>query len=117
MGSTDVFEEEIRELVIHFFPPLAVVRSDGVGGAVLEVVAQEDLRDGAQRLLDRGELYQRIGAIALLLNHPLDAAHLPFDTAKARQRALLELGVDFVCVARLGHRPWQRDTPRGYFTC
>ena len=109
---SDMFEKEIGQLFVHPLAAVAVAGADSVGGAVLEMVAQEDLGHGAQRLLDRGELDERVGAVALLFDHPLDTADLSFDAAEAGHSALLEGGVDAVCVAWLGHP--RQYTPMGY---
>lgn len=98
--SPDVFEEQLRQLVVHPLASLAIPRSDRLGRAVLQVVPQQELGDGAQRLLNRGDLDQHLAAVALLPNHPQHAAHLPLDALELHRGTLLEERVDGVRFSR-----------------
>src|SRR5262245_58660227 len=71
---------------------------------MLEVVAHELARYGAQRLMDRCHLCEHICTIAVVLDHSVEPADLPFDSAKARQIPPLRVTVHM-------HRPLHTRTP------
>src|SRR5918992_3791647 len=58
------------------------------------MIAHHLTRNPSQRLVDRGELSQHVGAVSLLLDHLLEPAHLAFDAAEALEAAILDLGID-----------------------
>src|SRR4051794_20636518 len=73
----------------------------GVGAiddAVARVVVEQPQRDLVERGLDRGDLGQHIDAVAVLVDHALDAADLTLDAAQALEELVLGGGV----AARLG---------------
>ena len=82
-----------HQLVIHRLG-LGVARADGRRGAMLEMVAHQFTPHAAQRLVDGGDLRQHVGAVAVLLDHPLQAAHLSLDTAQPGEVAGLDGGID-----------------------
>ena len=58
-----------------------------------DVVLEEPGADLLERGLDRGDLGEDVDAVAVLLDHPLDAAHLSLDAVQAPGQRLLVLGV------------------------
>ena len=72
--------------------PSASLRAaaDGRRRAVLQVVAEELAGHAPERFLHRGQLHEDVGAVAVLVDHPLQPAHLPLDAAQAHEVALLD---------------------------
>src|SRR5512143_1270918 len=87
-------EHQIDQLLVHRLGAAWLSRTDGAGGAVLEVIAQEGTGDTPKRLLHRAHLGDHVGTVALLLDHLLQSTHLAFDTPETGEHARLELGVD-----------------------
>ena len=58
-----------------------------------DVILEQLRADLLERGLDRGDLGQDVDAVAILVDHPLDAAHLPFDPVQALDDQVLVLGV------------------------
>src|ERR1019366_597260 len=56
--------------------------------AVTGVIVEQAEGDLVKRGLNRRDLSQDVDAIALVLNHPGDAAHLPFDPCQAFEQLL-----------------------------
>src|SRR3954462_2525289 len=78
----------------------------GVGAiddAVARVVVEQPQRDLVERGLDRGDLGQHIDAVAVLVDHALDAADLALDAAQALAELVLGGGVAARLGARRGH--------------
>ena len=71
--------------------------------AVLDVVVEQAERDLVERGLDRADLRQHVDAVAVLVDHLLDAARLTLDALEAGEQLRLGGGVG-------GHR---RYTPEG----
>ena len=68
-------------------------------------------RDLVERGLDRGDLGEDVDAVAVLVDHPLDAADLSLDAAQALGELVLRRGV----AACSGYRwPCRNCTPTGY---
>src|SRR6476661_4330288 len=86
--------DHLDQLVVRGLGGVAVARADGLGGAVFEVVAHQLAADRAQGLLDGGDLGQDVGAVAVLLDHLLEAAHLPLDPPQALLVAVIDPGID-----------------------
>src|SRR5690606_17031879 len=84
-----------------------VAGSKGRTDAVIDVLAQEFMFHLGDRGALRGELGEDVDAVAVLLYHPPDAAHLTFDAAKA----VLEIG--FVRAVHGGSPDPQDYTPWG----
>src|SRR5215207_3867719 len=78
--------------------------------AVVRVVVEESQRDLVECRLDRRDLSQDVDAIAVVLDHPLDAAHLALDAAQALEELVLGRAV----AARLGHGCHGQYTLWGY---
>jgi hypothetical protein len=69
------------------------VLGNGLRHAVAEVVFQEPERDRLQCPGDRRDLRENVNAVLILVNHPLQAAHLPFDAAQSPEVPDLVTGV------------------------
>jgi len=89
-----VLVDHLDQLVVGGLGGVAVARADRLGGAVLEVVAHQLAADRAQGLLHGGDLHQDVRAVAVLLDHLLEAAHLPLDPPQALEIAILDPGID-----------------------
>src|SRR4051812_19751373 len=74
-----------HELVGHL-DPLAVLGADDAVAGVLVEQAECDL---VERGLHRADLGQHVDAVAVLLDHPLHAAHLALDAVEALQQLIL----------------------------
>ncbi len=79
-----------------------------MGGAVFEVVAHEFTADGAEGFVDGGELGEGVGAVAVVVDHLLEAADLAFDAFEAGEVAGFGVGVD-------GEGFFERDGVAGLF--
>src|SRR5256885_9173335 len=60
----------------------------------MQVVLHQVAGDTPQRFLDGSNLGNDVGAIAVLLDHFLQAAHLALDAAEAVLIGLLQTGID-----------------------
>jgi hypothetical protein len=61
----------------------------GSDHARMGVPVEQPERDLIQRCLDRRDLSQNVNAVAVLLDHPLDAAHLALNTSQPRLELIL----------------------------
>ena len=61
---------------------------------MLEVIAHEFAANGPQRFVRGRDLRQDIGAVAIVLDHFLQAADLPFDPPEPLEVASFGVGVD-----------------------
>src|SRR4029079_2113015 len=64
-----------------------------LGHTVRDVVLEHLRGDTLERRLDRGDLREHVDAVPVLLDHPLDAAHLALDPVQTLRERLLVLGV------------------------
>ena len=60
---------------------------------MLYVVVEDCHRNPLERGGDCAELRQDVDAVAVVIDHPLDAAHLAFDPVQALDERVLVLGV------------------------
>ena len=67
----------------------AVPADDAVADVLVEHAEGDAVEGGAHR----GDLRQHVDAVAVLLDHPRDAAHLPLDARQAREELVLGGGV------------------------
>ena len=74
-----------------FFPILAL---QAVGDAGFQVVADDQLADPAQGLVDGRDLGQDIEAVLLFLDHFAQAAELAFDNCQPSPGAFLDFFVN-----------------------
>src|SRR2546425_1180291 len=87
---------------------LLVAGREGVGDAAVYVVAENLQPKRLERCRHRADLGEDVDAVALVLDHPLDPAHLPLDPVQALDQGVL---VGDIAVARalgLAHAgsPW-----------
>src|SRR4051812_11586557 len=73
-----------------------------IDDAVARVVVEEPERDLVERRLHRGDLRHDVDAVAVVLDHSLDAADLPFDAAQTLEQLVLGRAVA-AGLARSGH--------------
>src|SRR3954454_19071722 len=67
-----------------------------------------------ERRLHRRDLLEDVRAPAVVLEHALDPARLPFDAAEPREQLVLVFRVAPAGWRDLGRRHARDDTPRGY---
>ncbi len=80
-----------------------VARLERGRDAVLHVVVEHPQGDGLERRVDGAELREDVDAVAVVLDHPGDAAHLPLDPGEPAEQPFL---VGRVAVGGCGrHRP------------
>src|ERR1019366_9532681 len=83
---------------------------DGVGDAVRQVVVEQLQCHRLERPRRGGHLFEHVDAVPVLIDHPLQSPHLPFDTSQALlDRFLL---VDVARMRHLLHLPLY--TPYGH---
>ena len=63
------------------------------------MIVEQAEGDLVERGLDRGDLGEDVDAVAVLLHHPLDAAHLTFDASQP--------GAELVLGGRVSARGWR----------
>ena len=93
-----------QQFVVHGVGLFFSGRPQRLTRAVMQVILHQVARDAAQRLLHRGDLGDDVGAVAVILDHFLQAADLPFDAAQPLPIAFLERLIDrqrFVAGAHL----------------
>src|SRR5205085_10369517 len=93
-GLSPEFLENIHQLVKHGVLASVVTTGDRVGHAILQVVAEDDPADALQGRLGGRELVQDLGAGLLLLQHLVEAAHLPLDPLEAGREVWLQVAVE-----------------------
>ena len=67
----------------------AVTRRCGTCDTVLEVLVEQPNTDTLEALADRSELREDVDAIGVVLDQPLEPAHLPFDPLEPKDQLLL----------------------------
>src|SRR3954452_23422033 len=88
---------------------VVLLRLGALDHAVAGVVVEEAERDLVERRLDGGDLGQDVDAVAVVLDHPLHAAHLPLDAPQALEQLVLGRAV----AARSGGGHGDDYTPSG----
>jgi hypothetical protein len=94
--------EQVQQLSRHgrrFF--LATV-AKGRGGAVEQVILHQSPTNSAQGFLGRRDLDEDVGAVAVFLHHPLQAANLPFNATQAPEISGLDFRVNAQGVTGIG---------------
>src|SRR5688500_14687213 len=61
---------------------------------MFEMVSHQLLSDRTQSFVHRGDLGQDVSAIPVLIDHLLQATHLPFDSPQSLKVARLRIGID-----------------------
>ncbi len=85
--SSQIPMEEVDEFGPNLLGGLAAT-GDGMCGAVLEVVRQQQLLGRAQRGMDRSELLHDLGTVSLILHHAADAVDLAASPRESIQEIL-----------------------------
>src|SRR5262245_3141965 len=88
-ASSRALLQHLQQLVDLLELLLGLAAADGVVDAMLDMVLEHlvlYLLEGGAHGLQLGE---DVDAVALLIDHPLDAAHLAFDAAQARAAGCL----------------------------
>lgn len=75
--------DELEQFVVHGLGFFFLAALERFGGAVVQMIFHQIARDAPQRFLDRGDLHDDVGAVAIFVDHFLKAADLPFDAAQA----------------------------------
>src|SRR4249919_3701756 len=82
-----------RRFVDEVLGAFAVATGGRAGDAMVQVLVEQFDADALQGLADRGDLGQHIDAVRVVLDHPRQAADLPFDAAEPGEELLLVVGV------------------------
>ena len=96
---------------------LFLLRVRAANDAVVRVVVEQAQGNLVERGLSSGDLRQDVDAVAVVLDHPLDAAHLPLDATQPLQQLVLgcRVAARLACCRR-AHAATIPYTPRGYGT-
>src|SRR2546423_1816608 len=82
--------EQLARLLLGL---LAAARGERAGHAVVRMLLEQLLRDGLERGRDGADLRQDVDAVALVLDHLLDPAHLALDPVQAGDQRVLVVDV------------------------
>ncbi len=85
--------QQLHQFVVHGLR-LFGTGHDRSCGAVLQVIAHQFAANRPQGLVHRGDLRHDVGAVAVVVDHFLEPAHLALDTTEALAIALLGIGVN-----------------------
>src|SRR5579885_285435 len=84
---------------------LAVVaRGERAGDAVTDVIVEQPQGQRVERRRRGGDLREDVDAVAVVLDHLLDAAHLPLDPVQAPNQSGLVVGVAGALHTRPGYQ-------------
>src|ERR1700676_75728 len=89
-----VLVNEFEELLVHRFGFGGLAAFQGFGGAMMQVILHQVARYAAQRFLHRGNLRDDVRAVAVGVDHFLQAANLPFDAGQPVAIRILDLRID-----------------------
>src|SRR2546428_13101574 len=92
---------------------LGALLAGALGHAVADVVVEQLERDGVERLLDGADLRQHLDAVAVVLDHARNPAHLSLDAGQALRDLLLPGRV----AGALARLPEGNYTPTRYLSC
>src|SRR5690625_140772 len=87
-------EDQLHDLVVHRLRLLLGASANRSRSTVTEMIAQEFPTHCTKRLLDRRDLDHDIGAIPILLDHPLQTTNLALDPTKTVYIRRLQLRID-----------------------
>src|SRR5436190_3764510 len=90
--------QELADLLVR----LVAAASHRIADAVVRMVGEEPERYPVQRLVDGGDLGQKIDAVRLILDHPSQPAHLSLDPREPAKHRWLVVHVAG-CGGPLGH--------------
>lgn len=80
---TQVGVNQSNQFVVHRGRSLGIAAADGLGGTVLEMILHQISGHAAQGFLHGGDLDDDVRAVAVILDHFLQAANLAFNSAEA----------------------------------
>jgi hypothetical protein len=92
--SSGVRIDQLQQLVVLGFRFHFCTFPHSLRDAMAEMIAHQRLADSTQRLLYRGQLSEYVGAVAVFLDHALQAANLAFDTPQPVKIRQFDLGID-----------------------
>src|SRR5207342_3164153 len=100
--------QHFQELVDLGLAVALVAGMEGVGHAVLQVIAQRLLLDAVERSAHGADLRQHVDAVAILLDHAGDAAHLALDAAEPGELGFLQSLIHALNYTPVGYtrQPW-----------
>src|SRR5258708_24049750 len=75
--------DQFEKLVVHGFCLCFFSALEGLGGAMAEMILHQVARYAAQRFLNGSDFGDDVRAVAVSLDHFLQATDLPFDAAEA----------------------------------
>jgi hypothetical protein len=81
--SAEVCVDRFQQFIEHCSGLRFLAAAQCFGGAVVKVIAHQIASDAAEGFLHAGDLRDDVGAVAIFFDHFLEAADLPFDSAKA----------------------------------
>src|SRR5260370_4543014 len=96
--------DQFEKLVVHGFRLCLFSAPEGLGGAMAQMIFHQVARYAAQRFLNGSDLGDDVRAIAVFLDHFLQATDLPFDAAEAILISLLQVRVYAYGLASSGTR-------------
>src|SRR5262245_28846989 len=107
MGERSPVPKQPADRPHQLLRSLLLLRRLSADHAVIRVVLEQLEGDLVQGGLDRRDLGHHVDAVAVLLDHVLDAPDLPLDAVQAPQYGVLVRGVpaDFCCLSCWHHSP------------
>src|SRR6187401_969984 len=98
--------EELLALRLRFG---CIARREGARDAVVHVVIEDLEGEALERRVHGSDLREHVDAIAVVLDHPLDAAHLALDPVEPANQRFLVLGIAVRVLAHAASRTeWKR---------
>ena len=82
--------EELLALRLRFG---GIARRERTRDAVVHVVVEDLESEALERRVHRSDLREHVDAVAVVLDHPLDAAHLTLDPVEPANERFLVLGI------------------------
>jgi hypothetical protein len=86
--------DQFEQLVVHGFGFLLLATSEGLGGAMAQMILHQIARDTAEGFLHGSNLRDDVGAVAVVFNHFLQATDLAFNAAETLAIGFLQGGID-----------------------
>src|SRR5512134_3301516 len=80
-----------------------IARGERTRDAVVDVVVEDLEGQALERRVHRGDLREHVDAVAVLLDHPLDPAHLTLDAMQSTDERVLVRGVAVHVLLGLTH--------------
>jgi hypothetical protein len=86
--------DHFQQFVVDGLCFLFLTATEGLGGAMMQMISHQVSGYAAERFLDAGDLRDDVGAVAILFDHLLQAADLAFDSTETVAVGLFQAGVD-----------------------